>query len=102
MPTELPDLIREFIEMARAYLEQETVAPAKRLGRFAAFSVGAALAFAFAALFLSVALGRFLIDLLPDGPYWSALGYLLGAVSLAIIAGIVFKVTQSRAKEVQV
>ena len=40
-PRELPDLIREFVAMAKDYLRQETLDPAKRLGRVAAFSIGA-------------------------------------------------------------
>ena len=33
--TELPDLVREFTDMSREYLLQETVEPAKQLGRYA-------------------------------------------------------------------
>ncbi len=92
-PTELPELIREFVTMAKEYLRQETVEPAKRLGRYAGFSLGAAFAIAFGLLLLSVALVRGMVRLLPDGPNWSALGYLLAALVLAVLIGIIIGLT---------
>ncbi|MGD2052192.1 MAG: phage holin family protein [Acidimicrobiia bacterium] len=92
-PTELPELITEFVTMAKEYLRQETVEPAKRLGRYAGFSLGAAVAIAFGLLFLSVALVRGMVRLLPDGPNWSALGYLLAALVLVVLIGIIIGLT---------
>lgn len=88
-PTELPDLIGEFIQMAKDYLRQETVEPAKQLGRFAGFSLAAGAVFALAVLFLSIAGMRAIIEVLPSGKYWEGLGYLLAALALALVAGIV-------------
>jgi len=88
-PTELPELIREFATMAKEYLRQETLEPAKRLGRFAGFSLGAAVAIGFGMLLLSVALMRGMMRLLPDGPNWAALGYLLTALLLVVLIGII-------------
>lgn len=68
--------------MAKEYMVQETVEPAKRLGRFAGMSLGAALAWMIAVLLLSVAALRGLISLLPEGAYWEALGYFLFALVL--------------------
>ncbi len=94
---ELPDLVREFTGMAKEYMRQETLDPAKRLGRFAGFSVGAGLAFALSGLFLTIAALRFVRDLLPEGPNWSALGYLIVAVVLiavlALLAGLTSRST---------
>jgi uncharacterized RDD family membrane protein YckC len=88
---ELPELIREFVDMARTYLRQETVEPAKALGRFISYVVGAAAAWALGALLVAVALMRGVIYLLPEGPYWEALGYLLTALLLTgAIATIVY------------
>ena len=67
---ELPDLIREFVEMSRAYMRQETVEPAKALGRFASYSISAALVWALGAVLVAIAMMRALIKVLPDGPYW--------------------------------
>ena len=88
-PAELPELIKEFTDMSREYLLQETVEPAKQLGRFAAYSIGAAIAFAFGTLFLTIAGLRWIADALPSGPNYQALSYLIVVASLLIIAGII-------------
>lgn len=88
-PSELPELVGEFVDLSKEYLRQETLEPAKELGRYAGFSIGAGVAFAIGMLFLSIAGVRGIIALLPEGPNWSALGYLLAAVALALIAGII-------------
>ena len=79
-PRELPQLLGEFVEMAKQYLRQETLDPAKELGRYAGFAVGAALCFAIGAVLLSIAGVRLIIDALPEGPNWSALGYIIATV----------------------
>ncbi len=86
---ELPGLIGEFRDMARDYLVQETVEPAKQLGRFAGFSVGAGAVWALAVVFLSVAGMRAMVDLLPSGAYWEALGYVIFAFVLLLFAAII-------------
>ena len=43
---QIPDMVVEFWELAKAYLIQETVVPAKQLGHLAGFSLGAAAAWA--------------------------------------------------------
>jgi hypothetical protein len=91
---ELPELVEQFVEMSKEYLLQETVEPAKKLGRYAGYAIGAAAAFALGALFLSIAGARFIIRVLPDGPYWQGLGYVLAAIALAIVAAVIINVTQ--------
>lgn len=93
---ELPDHVREFISMSKDYMRQETLEPAKQLGTFAGFVVAAALCFSLATLFLSVAGVRVIRDLLPEGPNWSALGYILAALLLAALAGTLIAVTSRR------
>lgn len=90
-PTELPELIREFTDMSKEYLRQETVEPAKQLGRYTGFAVGAAVCFGIGALFLSIAGARLIIDALPEGPNWSALGYLIAVVVMALMSGLLVK-----------
>lgn len=92
-PSELPELVREFTNMSKEYLLQETVEPAKQLGRFAGFSIGAAFAFAIGVLFLGVAGTRWIVRAMPDGPNWTALGYLVSVVALAVIASIIIWLT---------
>ncbi len=94
-PRELPQLFSEFIEMAKAYLRQETLDPAKRLGRYAGFSIGAGVVAAIGAIPLAVAGNRLVIEILPSDPthrMWSGLGYVLSAIGLLAVAGIIAKV----------
>lgn len=86
---ELPQLVTEFVDLSKEYLRQETVEPAKRLGRFAGFVIGASILFAIGGVLLAIAGMRGIIYLLPDGPNWSALAYILGALAIGVIIGIV-------------
>lgn len=91
-PQELPDLIREFVEMAKSYFRQETLDPAKRLGRVAAFSFGGGLLLTVAALFLVIAGHRLILEVMPSDPghqMWSGLGYVLSGLGAFAFAGIV-------------
>lgn len=90
-PSELPELIKEFTDMSKTFLLQETVEPAKQLGRYAGFAVAAAVCFAVGSVLLSVAGVRLIVDALPEGSNWSALGYLLATVVLAILSGLMIK-----------
>ena len=103
-PTELPQMVSEFVDMSKEYLRQETLEPAKRLGRFAGFTVVASLLFAIGGIFLAIAGTRGVIYLLPDGPNWSALGYLISAVVIALVIGLVAAIAgrdpQTKAEEV--
>lgn len=91
-PAELPELIQEFFAMAKQYLRQETLEPAKALGRTAGFSMAAGVAFALGALLLSVAGVRYLIEVLPGESgdrVWSGLGYVIASVVLLAVGGLV-------------
>lgn len=88
---DLPRLFDEFKTLAKDYLLQETVEPAKKLGRFAGMSLGAAALWAIAILLLSVAAVRAIIDALPSGAYWEALGYLIWVIVLGLIAAILVR-----------
>ncbi len=90
-PSELPELIKEFTDMSKTFLLQETVEPAKQLGRYAGFAIGAAICFAVGSLLLGVAGVRLIVGALPEGPNWSALGYLLATVVLMILSGLMVK-----------
>ena len=93
--SELPELVQEFVDLSRSYLVQETIEPAKALGRYAGFSFGAAVCFAFGALFLGIAGTRFIVGVMPDGHMiWTGVGYVLAAIALGIVAGIIVKVAQ--------
>ncbi len=83
---EIPQLLSELVEMSKTYLAQETVAPLRRVARFAGFSLLAGLLFAVGWLLLSIAGLRLVLDLLPDSALWSVLGYFIGAVVAVLLA----------------
>lgn len=88
---DLPALIAEFRDLAKEYLLQETVGHAKKLGRFTGFSLGAAVLWSAAMLLIGIAVMRGVVDALPDGAYWEALGYVIACVAFVIIAALVIK-----------
>ena len=96
---DLPVMITEFRDLAKEYLLQETVEPAKKLGHFAGFSLGAAALWALGILLLGVAGLRGLIALLPEGPYWEALAYLIIVIVAVAIIAILVKVGPSSETE---
>jgi hypothetical protein len=93
---DIPRLVNEFVQLARAYLLQETVEPAKRLGHFAGFSVGATLLWSVALILLAVAGLRAFDNVLPDNAYWESVAYVGTAVVLAGFIGLVIKVVPER------
>lgn len=88
-PSEIPQLTTELIDMSREYLRQETIEPAKRLGKHAGMGFGGALVLSLGALFLVFALYSALKALLPDGEWWVVLARFLTAIAAAGAAGIV-------------
>ncbi len=100
--TELPQMVTEFVDLSKEYLRQETLEPAKRLGRFAGFTIGASIMFAIGAMLLAIAAMRGIIYLLPEGPNWSALGYILGALAIALIIGIMLALAGREKEEEEI
>jgi hypothetical protein len=88
-PKELPQLVSELTDLSKEYLMQETVEPAKRLGRVAGMGLGAGVLFAFGAIFLAIALALVLVGILPEGDLWKALAYLIATLLLAGVAGLI-------------
>ena len=85
---ELPELVGEFIELAKAYVRGRLVGPAKALGRVAGFGFAAGFLFFVAALFLAIAGTRALIDVMPDGNIWSGFGYIIASIGLLGLTGL--------------
>lgn len=81
----LPDRVTELIDLSKAYLRQETLEPARRLGRMAGFSLGAAALLAIGGVLVAVAGMRALTGML--GASWTWAGYLISGVLLAGVAG---------------
>jgi uncharacterized protein (DUF849 family) len=86
---DIPELVGEFVDLAKQYVREQTLEPAKKLGRLAGFSLAAALIFVLAAVFLAIAGMRAIVDLMPDGTIWSGFGYVLSALALLAATGLV-------------
>ena len=93
---DIPRLAGEFVDLVKMYMLQETLEPAKKLGHFAGYSVGAGAVWGAALVLLSVAGLRALFDLLPSGPYWEALAYAMFALILVGFVALVVKLVPDR------
>jgi hypothetical protein len=88
-PHEIPQLTTELVEMSRKYLRQETIEPAKRLGKHAGMGIGGAMAISFGAFLLVLAMYSGLKMWLPKGEWYVVLARLLTALAAASGAGLV-------------
>jgi hypothetical protein len=86
---EIPELLSESLDLTKQYLKQETVEPAKRLGKAAGLGFAAALLFGMAALLGGIAVNRWIIRLLPEGRAWSGLAYVISAAVLIAMGGLI-------------
>lgn len=86
---EIPQIATELVEMSREYLRQETLEPAKRLGKHAAMGVGGAVLLGLGAALLAWGLYYGLQMLFPKGEWWVVLSRALTAVAAAATAGLV-------------
>ncbi|NOY55955.1 MAG: hypothetical protein GXP34_08205 [Actinobacteria bacterium] len=87
--SEIPEQVGELIDLSKQYLREQTIEPAKRLGRVAGMGFAAAVLFSIGALLLAIAGTRVLIGVLPDGALWSALGLLISVIVLSGVAGLI-------------
>jgi hypothetical protein len=88
-PQEIPQLTTELIAMSREYLRQETIEPAKQLGKTAGMGIGGAMAISLGAFFVVLALYSALKMWLPVGEWWVVLARFIAALSAAGAAGLV-------------
>jgi L-asparagine transporter-like permease len=93
---DIPRLISEFTALAKQYLLQETVEPAKKLGYFAGMSFAAASLWAIALVLISIAGLRALVDVFPSGEYWEALAYVVFAVILVAFCALLVTLVPDR------
>jgi uncharacterized membrane protein YqjE len=82
-PSELPQLVTELVDMSKEYIRQETIEPAKKLGRFAGAGIAAGLVFAFAAMFFMLGVYALFKAVLPDTEWW-----LVGARGFTVIVAL--------------
>jgi len=88
-PQEIPQITNELVEMSREYLRQETLEPAKKLGKAAGMGVGGALVMGIGAVCLAWGLYYGLQLILPEGEWWVVLARGLTAIAAAAAAGII-------------
>lgn len=88
-PREIPQITTELIDMSREYLRQETIEPAKRLGKVAGMGVGGALLLSLGVFLLAWALYYGLILVFPEGEWWVVLSRIATALVAAGSAGLV-------------
>lgn len=85
---EIPQMVTDLVDLSKQYVRQETVEPAKALGKAAGYGLLAALLFTIGGLLLSVAFIRVVLGLMGDGPIASAVGYLISMAGLLAVAGV--------------
>lgn len=85
---EIPNIATELVDMSREYLRQETLEPAKKLGKQAGMGVGGAIVMAIGAVCLAWGAYYGLQLLLPEGEWWVVLARGLTAIAAAAAAGI--------------
>lgn len=88
-PREIPQITTELIDMSREYLRQETIEPAKRLGKVAGMGVGGALLLSLGGFLLAWGLYYGLIRIFPEGEWWVVLSRFVTALVAAGSAGLV-------------
>lgn len=86
---EIPQITSELVEMSREYLRQETIEPAKALGKQAGMGIGGALVMAIGAICLVWGLYYGLIWVFPEGEWWTVLSRFLAAVAAAGAAALI-------------
>lgn len=89
-PQEIPQIASELLEMSREYLRQETLEPAKKLGKQAGMGIGGAIVMAIGAICLAWGMYYGLIMLFPEGEWWVILSRGLTAIAAAGAAGLIF------------
>ena len=92
--TELPQMVTELVNMSKEYLRQETLDPAKNIGRSLRFAVAAAACFGIGILLLTAGITRWVADLVPEGVFWSTLPYAVGIVVMVLALAIAAKKAQ--------
>lgn len=98
-PKEIPELAGELLDLSKEYLRQETIEPAKRLGRMAGLGMAAGALFGVGSLFLGLGLYGGVRALLPEGSWWVVLARGLTVIGTLGAAGLIgWRMTSGRAR----
>lgn len=88
-PQEIPHLVRELADLSKRYLEQETLDPLRRLGKYSGMGIGAGALWMFTALFVGLGVYVGMQQVLPDGEWWTVLARFTTVVVTAAGAGLI-------------
>jgi hypothetical protein len=88
-PKEIPELVNELVDLSKEYLRQETIEPAKKLGKFGGMRLGAAVLTCTAAFLLTLGFFALMRRLLPDTQWWAVAARLLTFLGAGAAAGII-------------
>ncbi len=86
---EIPQIAQDLIESSIAYLRQETIEPAKRLGKQAGMGLAGALLLSLGAFLGVLGIFALLRMVLPDTEWYGVLARLITAATAALAAGLV-------------
>ncbi len=86
---EIPQQLTDLIQMSKDYLRQETIEPAKKLGKQAGMGIGGAALFTLGAFLAVLGMYSLLKMVLPESEWYVVLARFLTAVVAAGSAGIV-------------
>jgi Putative Actinobacterial Holin-X, holin superfamily III len=86
---EIPQIATELVDMSREYLRQETIEPAKALGKEAGMGIGGAIVLAIGSVCLAWGFYYGLQLLLPEGEWWVVLSRGSTALVAAGAAGLI-------------
>ncbi len=86
---EIPQQLTDLIEMSKDYLRQETIDPAKRLGKHAGMGIGGAILIALGAFLALLGVYSLLNMVLPESEWYVVLARFITAVVAAALAGLV-------------
>jgi len=88
-PNEFAVLVTDLVDVSKQYLRDQTLEPARRLGRLAGFGIGGAVLVAVSSVFLGLAAFALLRAVLPETAWWSVAARGFTTVLLAGSAGII-------------
>ncbi|MPZ53698.1 MAG: hypothetical protein GEU79_13365 [Acidimicrobiia bacterium] len=88
---ELPEMVTELFDMSKTYIRQETIEPAKKLGRTAGLSLAGAFMLGLGAVFLVAAVfGAFQQWVFTaQSEWWDILSRFVAFVFAALVVGLI-------------
>lgn len=86
---EIPQITQDLIESSVVYLRQQTIEPAKRLGKHAGMGLGGALLFSLGGFLAILGVYALLKMVFPETEWYVVLARLLTALTAAGAAGVV-------------